>query len=115
MDWILLSYVFAEIWGFLLYFGFLAFLVVAASQFVYIIENDKTFSVKPCLFKWILPALLIGCIFEAIATLPRALLCANIAHIKLRYTDMETVEILESEAIKVIEKIDALIDKEINK
>jgi len=51
----------------------------------------------------------------ALSAMPEVLVKTNIAKIKLRYTDMETVKKLEGGTLKVVDKLEQLIDKGIER
>jgi small-conductance mechanosensitive channel len=116
MDWILLTYILRDFFGLLLLlaiFGILGavlYCVIMIAQDVD--ENRAKKSLLVFARKFCFAAVIISAAWT-LASLPDLMVKANVARIKLRYTDIKTVQKLEAEAGKVVDRLDKLIEKEI--
>lgn len=124
MDWILISYLGDCFIGRWLLITILSAVVVFISALVVGAnapreEDRQDYEIGADFFwKWIkrlIPYQLLFAIICTLILLPKIFVKANIARIKLRYTDMETVQKLEIGAEKVVDKLDKLIDAGIKK
>jgi hypothetical protein len=116
MDWILCSNIVAAGIIPMAVISLFLFIVALISLITHAVEDDmeewheaaKKLT-PPILLLYFLSFIAGGII--AFAEMPNILLKTNIAKIKLRYTNMETVQKLEVGAEEIVSKLDKLIDK----
>jgi hypothetical protein len=115
MDWILASHILQ--WGMFPVFLFTLIIIVVGgiSFFIEAIDNEVD-EWREGVKRLIKPALIVYGFFIILgafvvfANLPDILVETNVARIKLRYTDIETVQKLEGGAKEIVEKLNKLID-----
>jgi hypothetical protein len=123
MDWILISNCISQGFVWFAIITFIGTIVLGIRAFVhrdYLYQvTDKTSEEADelgwkfffeHLKKIIILAIFAG-LFSLLGFIPKILIETNIDKVKLRYTDMETVKNIEGGTLKVVDKLEKLIDK----
>lgn len=119
-DWILGAKIISQLFAAIIIYLTISFFVtfsIGAGEFKW--EDDFTEFIMRAIkwnfnFKNLILLVIFLCCF-CFAKLPDLMVQANINRIKIHYTNPQSIAKIESEALKVINKLDDIINKEINK